>query len=269
MIASPPPIDPPRSSARDVVIILLTGLLFSAVPFSSDIRFWHVAFSIVLLLVSVHVRATQAAHITCFTAGFMVMPFLLPFLRGWPFTLLLPFLLYCVTALMVPSLRKSLYWMRAGRLTGEIRAMVIVTAMLSAAALYFWYRLLKPDLSTHLGHMPDIPIWLYPAAGLGFSIANAMLEEFVFRGMFLQALDSVFGPSTTPVIAQAWLFAAIHYKEGFPNGAWGIAMTFLYGIMLGVIRRRGQGLLAPTITHIFADMAIFAILASAVIGTRG
>jgi membrane protease YdiL (CAAX protease family) len=159
--------------------------------------------------------------------------------------------------------------MRSGRLNGEILVMVIVTAIVAGIALFLWNLLLKPDLSVHLNSIPDLPIWLYPLAGLVFSIGNAVLEEFVFRGMFMQALDSVFGSGTVSIVGQAWLFAAVHYRQGFPNGAWGIAMTFVYGIMLGMIRRRSQGMLAPTITHGCADMAIFAILASAVIGSKG
>jgi membrane protease YdiL (CAAX protease family) len=267
MTTLPRQIPPPKSSSG--VIILLTVLLFSVVPFSSDIHPWAVALSIVLLVVSMLFRATQATHITCFTAGFTLMPFLFPFFRSWPFALLVPFFLYLVAVLMVPSLRTSLYWTRAGRLNGEILAMVIVTAMISGIALYLWNRLLKPDLSVHLSFMPDMPIWLYPLAGLGFSVGNAVLEESVFRGMFMQALDSVFGPGLVSVVVQAWLFGAIHYMHGFPNGAWGIAMTFVYGIILGVIRRRGHGMLAPMITHACADMAVFAILTSLVMGSRG
>jgi membrane protease YdiL (CAAX protease family) len=269
MTTLPRQIQTPRSGASGVVIIILTALLFSVVPFSPDIRPWHVAFSIVLLVVSLLFRDTQASHITCFTAGFIMMPFLFPSLRSWPFSLLVPFFLYIVTALMIPSLRKSICWTRAGRLNGEILAMVIATAIISGIALYLWNRLLKPDLSIHLSYMPDMPSWLYPFAGLGFSIGNAVLEESVFRGMFMQALDSVFGPGMVSVVVQAWLFGAIHYMQGFPNGAWGIAMTFVYGIILGAIRRRGHGMLAPTITHVVADMAIFAILASVVMGSRG
>jgi membrane protease YdiL (CAAX protease family) len=269
MTPLPRVIQPPRSSSTGAVIIILTVFLFSLVPFSANIHPWHVAFSIVLLVVSVLFHAAQATHITCFTAGFIMMPFLFPFFRSWPFALLIPFFLYLVAVLMVPPLRASLYWTRTGRLNGGVLAMVILTAIISGIALYLWNRLLKPDLSIHLSFMPDMPSWLYPLAGLGFSIGNAVLEESVFRGMFMQALDSAFGPGMVSIIVQAWLFGAMHYMQGFPNGAWGIAMTFVYGIMLGVIRRRGHGMLAPTITHVGADMAIFAILASAVMGSRG
>jgi membrane protease YdiL (CAAX protease family) len=144
--------------------------------------------------------------------------------------------------------------------------MVTATVAISGIALYIWYRALNPDLSTHLKYMPDIPVWLFPLAGLGFSVFNAAMEEFVFRGVVMQALDSAFGPDSRPIAIQAWLFGAMHYREGFPNGAGGLAMAFVYGIMLGVIRRRSQGMLAPWIAHVCADIVIFAILAGIVLG---
>jgi membrane protease YdiL (CAAX protease family) len=40
------------------------------------------------------------------------------------------------------------------------------------------------------------------------------------------------------VLVQAGSFASFHYPAGFPNGIWGFAMVFVYGFMLGVLRRR-------------------------------
>ena len=262
MITDSRTIQPPRSGIGGSVLILLTAMLFSIVPFLPTISPWSVSLSLVLLVIAVFSRTTQATHITFFTACFIVMPFMFPALRGWPFNLLIPFSIYKAMTQMFSSLRQSTYWIRVGRFTGDIIVMMIATALISGIALYAWNRLLKPDLSIHLNHLQDIPHWLYPLAGVGFSIGNAALEEFIFRGVIMQVLDSAFGPAIMSVVLQAWLFGSVHYRQGFPNGAWGIAMTFVYGIMLGAIRRRSQGMLAPVITHLFADAVIFAILAS-------
>jgi membrane protease YdiL (CAAX protease family) len=119
----------------------------------------------------------------------------------------------------------------------------------------------------HLSYMPSMPLWLLPLVGIGFAIGNAAMEEFVFRGVIMQAIDSAFGAGWLSVIVQAWLFGVMHFLQGFPNGWWGLAMTFVYGIMLGAIRRRAQGMLAPWLAHVCADMVIFAILAAIVLGS--
>jgi len=48
---------------------------------------------------------------------------------------------------------------------------------------------------------------------------------------------------------------------GFPSGVLGFFMVLVYGVMLGVIRRRSKGLLAPWVAHVTTDIAIFSILA--------
>ena len=40
----------------------------------------------------------------------------------------------------------------------------------------------------------------------------------------------------------------------------GLVMVFVYGVMLGAIRRMSRGMLAPLATHVAADMMIFSIV---------
>jgi len=63
------------------------------------------------------------------------------------------------------------------------------------------------------------------------------------------------------LLLQACLFGALHFLQGFPRGAWGFGMAFIYGIMLGHIRRKSRGMPAPWLAHVCADLVIFAILA--------
>lgn len=260
---------PPRSSPSGVGIIFVNILLLSIVSFSLNVSPWAAGTSILLLAAAVLSRKAQALHISIFIAALTILPFLFPSLRSWPFNLLIPLALYLAATLMLPTLRKSLLWMRPGRFDKDIMVMVIATTALSGLALYLWHRALNLDLSLHLGYMPHMPLWVYPLAGLGFAIGNATLEEFVFRGVVMQALDSAVGPGKASIIVQAWLFGAMHYLQGFPNGVWGLAMTVVYGIMLGAIRRRGQGMLAPWVAHVCADLVIFAILAAIILEKQG
>ena len=40
----------------------------------------------------------------------------------------------------------------------------------------------------------------------------------------------------------------------------GVLMATLYGLVLGIIRETSRGMLAPVVTHIFADATIFLVL---------
>lgn len=193
------------------------------------------------------------------------MPFVFPALRIYPLTLLVPLVIYGLIAAAVPSLRRSVLWLHSGRFDPDVLILVLVTIVLSGAALIGWYYLVKPDINFHLAQMPKLSFWMLPLAAIGFAMLNAAMEEFAFRGIIMQSLDSALGAGNLSVLIQATSFGLFHYAAGFPNGGWGLAMVTIYGFMLGMLRRRSQGLLACWTAHVLADVVIFGILAIIVV----
>lgn len=256
---------PPRTSFFGTLVIIACALLLSLLSFLPSAGPWIAVLAMPLLTAAALTREVQAFLCAFFLALLALFPVLHPALRTWPLHLLLPLALYLAVTLVVPGLRRSILWLRPGRLGTEIVILILVIAAVSGGALFAWHRQLKPDLSLHLGYMPALSRWSIPLAAIVFAAANAALEEFVFRGVVMQALDSAFGPGVLSIVVQAWLFGAMHFWEGFPNGWWGLAMTFVYGVMLGYLRRRSQGMLAPWLAHVCADLVIFAILAGIVL----
>jgi membrane protease YdiL (CAAX protease family) len=97
------------------------------------------------------------------------------------------------------------------------------------------------------------------AGGLIFSMVNAAVEEGAYRGVILHALDRSLGPGFTALLLQALAFGAIHIK-GFPRGWIGVGLACIYGLLMGVIRRRAGGMFAPWIAHVFTDVVIAGIV---------
>ncbi len=259
---------PPRSSPSGTIVVGMSVVLLSIIPFLHRMTsLWAIVLALLLVVAAVLFREIHALSLVLFTAALAAAPLLHSSVKGWPYHLLFPLLVPLVLAIFIPKLRESLLWMRIGRLGKDVLCLVIFTAAISGLALHIWHRALAPDLSIHLKYIPDMPIWLFPFAGLGFSAFNAAMEECVFRGVVMQSLDSAFGPDWMPIVIQAWLFGAMHYRAGFPNGGWGLAMAFVYGIMLGVIRRLSQGIMAPWITHVCTDLVVFEILARTISGS--
>jgi membrane protease YdiL (CAAX protease family) len=111
-----------------------------------------------------------------------------------------------------------------------------------------------------------MPLWFLPLAGVAFALLNSAVEEAIFRGIFLQALDSAVGPGTSSLVIQAVFFGWLHYSEiGFPKGLAGVAMASVYGLLLGYLRYRSQGMLAPWLAHAGTDIAVFTIVATSAI----
>ncbi len=256
---------PPPSSVAGKGVIVVTLILLSIVPFSVRVSSWAALAALLLLAVAALARDSQSLHLSLFTAALITVPCLDPSLHSWPYSLLVPIVCYGLVVLIVPRLRQSVLWFHAGTVDRNTVLLIVAISVISGIALSIWYSALRPDVAVQLRGMPNMPVWLFPAAGLAFSAGNAAMEEFAFRGIIMQSLDGAFGPGFVSVLVQAWLFGAMHFLQGFPNGGWGLAMTLVYAIMLGTLRRRSRGMLAPWAAHVCADTVIFTILAGIVL----
>lgn len=253
---------PPRSSLpATVIVILAIGALSVAmvVPFSTDR--WILAALAMLLLAAIVCKAVYAIHIALLALIWILAVGLIPRFQWWPLHLLAPLIAYGMAVVVTPPLRRSVGWLRAGHWGSGVWPMVMATVFVSVTALILWTVFTKPDLRRHLALVPKMPLWIYPFTAIGFAFLNAAMEEIIFRGVMLEVLDSALGENHWSVGAQAVSFAALHYLAGFPNGVLGFLMVFVYGVMLGMVRRRSRGLLAPWVAHLAADIAIFTTLA--------
>lgn len=252
---------PPRSSTFGATIIVIDLFLLSFFPLSSTINAWMALTALALIAAALFARNLQSLHLSIFTAILIATPYLDPLLRSWPYSLLIPLLCYGITVATSHNLRISVLWIRRGAPDKTAIIVAAITSIMAGIALVLWYVLLKPNLDIHLRHMQAIPIWLFPIAGIAFAFGNATVEEFTFRGVIMQAIDSAIGPGFVSLFVQAWIFGAMHYLHGFPNGLWGVVMTVTYGVMLGWLRQRSRGMLTPWLAHACADIVIFIILA--------
>jgi len=251
-----------RSFSLGSLIISLSITALSISMVLPDKCVWALLPVSLLLLVAILIRSRPATHISIFCFLFLGFPIVLPAFCFWPWRLLVPLVIYNSIVLLIPKLRESHQWMRLGRISNHVSILMLIIVFGSALALFGWYFFMKPDLSHHLSHFPNISFALIPFAGIGFAFLNAVMEEFAFRGIIMHGFDCAFNIDTLSILLQALSFGLFHFVAGFPNGIMGISMTFIYGILLGLIRNMSKGMMAPTITHFFADLAIFSILAT-------
>lgn len=210
------------------------------------------AFVVALLL-----RNSPAVHAALLALLLSIWSILAP-MHVWP-SLIIPLLIYAIVVLSVPSLRRTTAWLRTGvidRITGIFMAL---TVAVSSAGLLVWFAVWKPDLGHFLKVIPSWDPALLMLEGVVFALLNAAMEESVFRGVIMQALDDMLGEKAWSVVLQALVFGLFHI-EGIPGGWTGICMATFYGLLLGLVRRRSRGILAPYITHVFADAVIFVML---------
>jgi membrane protease YdiL (CAAX protease family) len=221
----------------------------------------HQMLCIIFTLFVLVTRSWKLLHCALLVSLMGISGILLPLLRLnyiiLPF--LLPFLLATIIILPFKQTRAALSWIKIGTLDRIAMLLVGVTGILSTAALLLW-----AYWSGNLEHVKQFaqslshyPQWLIYIFGVPlFAILNAFAEEVVYRGVLQEALIHIFSNAYVVLILQASAFAAAHYAFGFPNGAVGYGMVFVWALMLGYLRVRTRGMLAPYIAHLIADLTI-------------
>ena len=137
-------------------------------------------------------------------------------------------------------------WMAAG---------VVLT---SVSVLLVFFRVAPPRIGTGASFLTILSPWSLVIAGVAFAVVNAFVEELLFRGAVLHHLGRALG-SWTAVVVQALAFGMLHLN-GYPYGRVGVGLAFVYGMLLGALRLRSGGLLAPWIAHVLTDIVIFVLI---------
>jgi membrane protease YdiL (CAAX protease family) len=151
--------------------------------------------------------------------------------------------------------------LRFGRFTAAEAWMIVGLVAASASVLLVFSRLAPPRLGTGASFLVALTPWSLVAVGVAFAVVNAFVEEVLFRGAVLHHLGRVLG-NWPAVLVQALAFGILHLN-GYPYGLAGVVLASVYGLLLGALRLRSGGLLAPWIAHVCADAVIFVLIVRA------
>ncbi|WP_437989800.1 CPBP family intramembrane glutamic endopeptidase [Sorangium sp. So ce145] len=251
----------PRLGWPRLCAVSAATLAYAAYPSAAADRALGLAcFGVALASLLVVARAPDRAALHApLLAVLTLAPTAVGLAAPWPLSLAAPLVVLALLARAVPALRASMPPLRRGSFGPAVLGWIAAIVLVSALALVLWVRLMRPDLTQMRALLPPVSLPLLLLGGLGFALFNALLEEAVFRLVFLGSLDAVTTSGWTAVLVQAAAFGLLHLR-GFPSGAVGVGLAAIYAVMLGVLRRRAGGLLAPYVAHVAADLTIFALL---------
>jgi len=257
---------PPIGTPGERLIILgVFGFFAVYVSILKATPDWLLVPFLLLTSTALFLGTDQAFHLSLFCTLWLLIPFVIPALSTWPLYKVTPLAVYAGVVGASHRLRRSVLWTRPGKLGVGTLFLVLLVVIVSSGALVVWNLIYRPDLGPCRANMPPMPLWLLPLAGLAFALLNSAVEEAIFRGIFMQASDSAVGAGTISVVIQAVIFGWLHYSEvGCPKGLVGVAMAFVYGLLLGHLRYRSCGMLAPWLAHAGTDIAVFTIVATSV-----
>lgn len=253
---------PSRTSPVGAAIILISVGVFSLGGILQgdffSIPIWALGTFVVLILCAATLTSTPALHVTIF-CSLVVFAYRSPGMAMHPFPLIVALGSYGVVVVVTTRLRETTNWFHTGSLEVAVIRLMVVAVVLAGVALPAWYLLADPKVDPVVGVISEVPLWALAPIGLFFAIVNAGAEEAAFRGLLMYGLESAVG-ITGALLIQAGVFGLVHYSQGVPSGTWGALLSGFYGLMLGIIRLRAGGLLAPWIAHAVTDLTIFILL---------
>jgi membrane protease YdiL (CAAX protease family) len=239
----------------DALLVVSVTLLSIAAPLVPTSAATAAAGGIVVLaMLAWYKRCPAAAPLSAFCV--ICLGVIFAGVRYFPVILAVGLLGYVGIVRIVSWLRGTATWARWGSFDAGVCLLSVGAWLLAAAALSSWYLVLHPNVADIVNaYVPALPLGLLIAGGVIFAMLNAAVEEAAYRGVFLHALDRSLGPGFAALLLQALAFGAIHIR-GFPRGWIGVGLACIFGLLMGLIRRRAGGMFAPWITHVFTDVVI-------------
>lgn len=186
---------------------------------------------------------------------------LTPLMLLWPLPLLLALLIF-VGLTRVSALSWDSGWLRPGRLSGSTWWLIAGVVPVSIVVLALWYAVHGAELEGQAYYRQLLnthPWWILALMGAAFVVVNAACEELLFCGVVQTAATRTSAIVGVGILVQCLFFGLIHY-QGFPSGVLGIVLAACYGVLLGVLRLRSGGLVAPWLAHMCADVTIVCLL---------
>jgi membrane protease YdiL (CAAX protease family) len=253
---------PPRQGPLNAALILLIVVLPAAAsPLPPGLTPWLLVPLVSALVLGWPRRSPYVVH-TGSLVGVLFLIHLFPKLyQYWPLPLFLILGLYGLVVWGIPWLRSASSWRKWGVPDRSTWILTVLFALAAAGGVTAWRFLAHPDLNRFRAFVPaDVPLWLLPLGIVIYAFLNAAYEEIVWRGVLMESLEAAFGRGMTSLFLQAAGFGLWHFR-GFPNGWLGVGLAAVFALMMGILRRKSSGMLAPWVAHVFADVTIYILVA--------
>ena len=125
-------------------------------------------------------------------------------------------------------------------------------------ALFTLFAVASPMLATYMFGAQNVGSMVIEWAPwiFVFVLSSGLLEESMYRGLFLKKYEALLGPRTANFL-QALVFCTIHLSVAYtPEPYAFVALTFFLGLAWGWMAQRTDSLLASVLFHAGTDIPI-------------
>jgi uncharacterized protein len=177
---------------------------------------------------------------------------------SWPWHLLLPLLAYAAIVLAWPRLRRTAPRLVFGRLARWPLAAAVALSLTTSVVLVVFHALARPEVAELAAGLPVAAFGNLLFAGICFSVANAALEELVFRGVLWELVAAEWNGGVA--LGATTVLFGLGHLHGYPPGPLGAVLAGVFGLALGLLRWWTGGLGLAIAVHVCADATIFSLL---------
>jgi uncharacterized protein len=176
---------------------------------------------------------------------------------------LVAFIAFLVKTVHKRSFRETMHWYRnydftTGFLVG-LGAMLAVSVLIVSS-------LLPPSSPPPIEKLlsSSSAMWIFAIFGIGVA---PLFEEVIFRGFLFKVLWEMRGPKLA-VPVTAILFALLHVPQLW--GSWaGVALIFVVGYILSLVRDRSNSLIPSLIMHTSYNAMLFGVFVISTLVQKG
>ena len=172
---------------------------------------------------------------------------------------LVPIILFSGLILVSPYVREALDWWQIDQMNRALMVQAMVAVAVGCGLMYFYTLNDQESLNRFIEMLPKGGLFKILALGIAFSLLNAVVEEYIIRGMFWNGLSKIISSPLTVNLAQASLFAISHYFR-LPGGLIGVLMVFMWSFVMGHFRIKSGGILLVTLCHFALNLFQYFIL---------
>jgi len=176
---------------------------------------------------------------------------------------LVAFIAFLVKMVHKRLFRETIHWYRnydftTGFLVG-LGAMLAVSVLIVSS-------LLPPETPPPIERLlsSSSAMWIFAVFGIGVA---PLFEEIIFRGFLFKVLYEMRGPKVA-VPVTAVLFALLHVPQLW--GSWaGVALIFVVGYILSLVRERSNSLIPSLIMHTSYNAMLFGVFIVSTLVQKG
>jgi membrane protease YdiL (CAAX protease family) len=172
---------------------------------------------------------------------------------------LIPTLIYTLFILFFPGVKNTIDWWKKESISTALLGQMILAIGVSGLAMYVYLIYHSDSIDRFLKMLPDGSWWWIVAMGLAYALLNAVVEEYIIRGMFWNGLAKLIRQPWLIVWVQAAVFGLSHYW-GLPGGWPGAFLVFGWSVYMGYVRQKTGGLRGVILLHFGANLVQYFIL---------